>query len=242
MPGSHSSILGVVPPFVLCFLLLAEFECRSVWNGSSRLTLRVPSFQVARSSTMPSKRRCSSAGWSVNVSHALLVMSRRLNSCVETITRLCREFGLTPAARARLQVPDGRRRSSEDPPSAASDDPLGNTTVAAQHLPLRNRPVSAHIPILPGRAMILIIINRPKDSMTSDGAPVLSPVYLSVASIRHIQTIDLVDRARSAIVCASSLRGSVILQTMTVRSRCAPADEVDLFSKRICDSAGGVIH
>ena len=37
-----------------------------------------------------------------------------VNSCVETITRLCREFGLTPAARARLQVPDGPREDVRD--------------------------------------------------------------------------------------------------------------------------------
>jgi P27 family predicted phage terminase small subunit len=37
-----------------------------------------------------------------------------VNSCVETITRLCREFGLTPAARARLQVPDGPRDDVRD--------------------------------------------------------------------------------------------------------------------------------
>jgi len=29
---------------------------------------------------------------------------------------------------------------------------------------------------------------------------------------------------------------------MIVRSTCAPADEVDLFNKRIRDPAGGVIH
>lgn len=37
-----------------------------------------------------------------------------VSSCTEAITRLCREFGLTPASRSRLQIPDGRRTDARD--------------------------------------------------------------------------------------------------------------------------------
>jgi len=37
-----------------------------------------------------------------------------VNSCVETITRLCREFGLTPASRSRLQMLEEPRTNPRD--------------------------------------------------------------------------------------------------------------------------------
>jgi P27 family predicted phage terminase small subunit len=41
-----------------------------------------------------------------------------VNSCAELITRLCREFGLTPASRTRLQMFSG---ASEDQPDGILD-------------------------------------------------------------------------------------------------------------------------
>jgi P27 family predicted phage terminase small subunit len=41
-----------------------------------------------------------------------------VNSCAELITRLCREFGLTPASRTRLQMLSG---ASEDQPDGILD-------------------------------------------------------------------------------------------------------------------------
>ena len=37
-----------------------------------------------------------------------------VNSSTETITRLCREFGLTPAARTRVQVQDQEQKDEKD--------------------------------------------------------------------------------------------------------------------------------
>ena len=41
-----------------------------------------------------------------------------VNTCMETITRLCREFGLTPSSRSRMQVPSA---GSEQPGDGVLD-------------------------------------------------------------------------------------------------------------------------